>query len=608
MVEKLKSPDRKINSTENKTQNESTALTDQNMELHFVRHKLEAFQTNVLRDVQKRMSGMIDEVMEQLRQQELQAHEFRNFAKPQTQHKSNTWSNRLRLKSTSSSSKTDAGKTSPNSGQTTDRKTCNEEDHVKNADASTSDETQKSQASRKSEHEANNVAKDISKRGRLRTLPDKIFITRESYLTALLEVDHMKTIYHIFYIIFLIFLLNNITHDYFVNGSVTFGLGTFKKGFGKIDNVFGIWMLQMTFVFSIYVAIQIWAHVRSKLRKQETLQSVWSYSCLLLYITSQVIFTYLPPKICLSLDLPYVSACVLLLESIRMLMKMHGFVRTVSGRVVQGKVKTDSDTRSEAAVPPFQKYLYYLFAPTLLYRDNYPRTAVIRWKFAASRLLEVVAVAFLYSYIHERHIRVHFANMGREELNAGSMIVKLFGMLMPCIIIYLCGFYLILHSWLNFTAELLRFGDRMFYKDWWTASNYETYYRNWNVVVHDWLYEYIYKDFYLHVFKGSKLASSLTVFTISALFHEYVLGYALQVFFPVMFVFFGVIGVLMIFITRFAPKNLGNIMLWFTLIYGNCLMISLYSMEYFASKNCPKDSYESWTDYLVPHLWSCHMK
>lgn len=305
------------------------------------------------------------------------------------------------------------------------------------------------------------------------------------------------------------------------------------------------------------------------------------------------------------------SGCVLLLETVRMLMKMHSFVRTICGRVLKGKEKSDNSDETRSAVidmPGFQKYLYFLFAPTLLYRDNYPRTSVIRWKFAFGRFFEVVAVAFLYSYIYEHHIVTHFGSFGIEEINAASLTVKLFGMLMPCIILYLCGFYMILHSWLNFAAELLRFGDRMFYRDWWTANNYEAYYRTWNVVVHDWLYEYIYKDIYTYVFRRSKFASSLAVFIISALFHEYILGYALQVFFPVIFVFFGFIGVLMIFITRFVPKNVGNIMIWFSLIYGNCMMICLYSMEYFTSKNCPKDSYESWSDILVPHLWSCYNK
>ena len=36
----------------------------------------------------------------------------------------------------------------------------------------------------------------------------------------------------------------------------------------------------------------------------------------------------------------------------------------------------------------------------------------------------------------------------------------------------------------------------LFTQDWWNSSNFAGYYRTWNVVVHDWLYSYIYKDVY----------------------------------------------------------------------------------------------------------------
>ncbi|XP_037825657.1 sterol O-acyltransferase 1 [Lucilia sericata] len=589
MVEKQL--DRKIASPEKCAQSESSImLNDQTIELNFVRNRLETFQTTVLRDVQKRMSGMIDEVMQELRQHELQTNEFRNFATPQMLHNhlniSNTWSNRIRTETNS-----------PKSVKSTEKEVSNEDDvNVTNTTASATDTDSSSSGNKRR-----------SKSKKYHALPEKIFVMRESFLTALLEVDHMKTIYHIFYIIFLVFLLNNITYEYLAKGSISFGIGTFKTSFDKIHLVAGIWMLQHIFVFSIYYSLKGWQQVRMKLDRHKNLQHLWSLSCLFTYITAQLVFAYVPTKLCLYLDLPFATSSVLLPETVRLLMKMHSFVRSVAPRVLAGKLKAEEQSGTQINFPAFNKYLYYLFAPTLLYRDEYPRTSTIRWKFALARFLEVVAVAFLYSYIHERHITQHFGNFGVEELNAASITIKLFGMLMPSIIIFLAGFYMILHAWLNFTAEIMRFGDRMFYKDWWTASNYEGYYRNWNVVVHDWLYEYIYKDFYNHIFKGSKALSSLTVFAISAVFHEYILGYALQVCFPVIFVLFGIIGVAMIFITRYIPKNLGNIFLWFSLIYGNCMMISLYSMEYYTRFNCPKE-FNSWSDYLVPHLWSCYFK
>uniref|UniRef100_A0A0K8U8F3 Sterol O-acyltransferase 1 n=1 Tax=Bactrocera latifrons TaxID=174628 RepID=A0A0K8U8F3_BACLA len=349
------------------------------------------------------------------------------------------------------------------------------------------------------------------------------------------------------------------------------------------------------------------------------LQSFWSHSCLITYISSQLLFGYVASALCLKLDLTFITASILLLESTRLLMKMHSFVRTNAGRVLAGKLKTDAlsidvddlydvqQSTQAIRLPSFSSYLYFLFAPTLIYRDSYPRTTHIRWKFVLARFMEVVGVAFFYSYIFERYIRVQYENIGLEELSLRTLVIKLHSMVMPNNIIFLCGFYLILHSWLNFTSELLRFGDRMFYKDWWTSSTYDEYFRNWNVVVHDWLYEYIYKDSYNHLFKGAKLPAMLMVFYTSALVHEHIIGFALQLFFPVMFCFFGGFSMGLLFLFRNASKRVGNFVVWFSLILGNGLLYSLYSIEYYAQKNCPR-AYESWTDYFVPTVWTCYNK
>lgn len=53
--------------------------------------------------------------------------------------------------------------------------------------------------------------------------------------------------------------------------------------------------------------------------------------------------------------------------------------------------------------------------------------------------------------------------------------------------------YLFLHCWHNFWAEILRFENRNFYGHWWTSTSYADYYRQWNLIVHNWLHCYIYK-------------------------------------------------------------------------------------------------------------------
>ena len=50
----------------------------------------------------------------------------------------------------------------------------------------------------------------------------------------------------------------------------------------------------------------------------------------------------------------------------RMLMKAHSFVRENVPRVTTGKAENWSGLN-------FSRYIYFLFAPTLIYRDEYPR-------------------------------------------------------------------------------------------------------------------------------------------------------------------------------------------------------------------------------------------
>ena len=56
------------------------------------------------------------------------------------------------------------------------------------------------------------------------------------------------------------------------------------------------------------------------------------------------------------------------------------------------------------------------------------------------------------------------------------------------------GFFGVLHSWLNAFAELTCYADRRFYEDWWNVTDFGAYYRKWNIVVHEFLFYYIYQD------------------------------------------------------------------------------------------------------------------
>jgi sterol O-acyltransferase len=94
------------------------------------------------------------------------------------------------------------------------------------------------------------------------------------------------------------------------------------------------------------------------------------------------------------------------------------------------------------------------------------------------------------------------------------------------------------------------------------------YYRNWNLVVHEWLYAYVYRDLatvrtkitqmLLHfqwtgTRSGQKIGQTL-VFFLSAAFHEYWFGVSLRLFYPIMFNLYFVCGGIFFCISRLVSS------------------------------------------------------
>lgn len=62
-----------------------------------------------------------------------------------------------------------------------------------------------------------------------------------------------------------------------------------------------------------------------------------------------------------------------------------------------------------------------------------------------------------------------------QHMDVLSIVERLLKLSIPNTYVWLWGFYLYFHLWLNFLAELTRFGDRQFYKDWWNARTIDRY-------------------------------------------------------------------------------------------------------------------------------------
>jgi diacylglycerol O-acyltransferase-1 len=108
------------------------------------------------------------------------------------------------------------------------------------------------------------------------------------------------------------------------------------------------------------------------------------------------------------------------------------------------------------------------------------------------------------------------------------LFFRMLKMALPNNLIWLILFYLYFHSWMNLWAELLRFGDRQFYRDWWNAHTVYYFWRNWNIPVHKWMQRHVYRP--LRAVGATRLAAVTFVFALSAVLHEVLVDIPLGVF------------------------------------------------------------------------------
>lgn len=261
----------------------------------------------------------------------------------------------------------------------------------------------------------------------LRAPPEqgKIFISRQSLLDELFEVDHIRTIYHMFIALLILFVLSTIVVDYIDEGRLVFEFNLLAYAFGKFPTVIWTWWAMFLSTLSIpYFLFQRWAHGYNK----SSHPLIYSLVHGLLFLAFQLgVLGFVPTYVVLAYTLPPASRFILILEQIRLIMKAHSFVRENIPRVLNAaKEKSSKDP-----LPTVNQYLYFLFAPTLIYRDNYPRTPTVRWGYVAMQFLQVFGCLFYVYYIFERLCAPLFRNIKQEPFSARVLVLCVFNSILP---------------------------------------------------------------------------------------------------------------------------------------------------------------------------------
>uniref|UniRef100_A0A672KG59 O-acyltransferase n=1 Tax=Sinocyclocheilus grahami TaxID=75366 RepID=A0A672KG59_SINGR len=236
----------------------------------------------------------------------------------------------------------------------------------------------------------------------------------------------------------------------------------------------------------------------------------------------------------------------------------------------------------------FSDIYYFVFAPTLCYELNFPRSESIRMGFLLRRLFEMTYfISNVLSIVFQWMVPIIRSSMKPlQEMDYSRMTERLLRLAVPNHLIWLIFFYWFFHSSMNFVAELLRFGDREFYRDWWNSETITYFWQNWNIPVHKWCLRHFYKPLLRR--GAGKLLSQSAVFFASAFFHEYLVSVPLRMF--RLWAFMGMMAQLPLawFVARFLRGNYGNAAVWLSLIIGQPITVLMYVHDYYVT-HCQDD-------------------
>ncbi|XP_071036199.1 diacylglycerol O-acyltransferase 1 isoform X2 [Parasteatoda tepidariorum] len=299
---------------------------------------------------------------------------------------------------------------------------------------------------------------------------------------------------------------------------------------------------------------------------------------LIIELTAPPVIVYLTncQAVAASIVLGYVSVVFLKLVSYHM-------VNFWCRESLSKKVIPDKRIRRRSVSSDRQRkdMMYYLFAPTLCYELNFPRSSRIRKRFLVKRVLEMVFLIQIILCLLQQWVVPTINNSFKplQEMDYFRMIERLLKLAIPNHFIWLLLFYWLFHSSLNVVAEILKFGDRHFYNDWWNSETVDYFWQNWNIPVHKWCVRHLYKP--MLRFGFTRRQAAIAVFFVSAFFHEYLVSVPLKMF--KLWAFFGMLAQLpfSIVVEKYFHNQYGNVAVWISLLIGQPLCILMYYHDYY---------------------------
>mmetsp|Transcript_25534 Transcript_25534/g.62710 ORF Transcript_25534/g.62710 Transcript_25534/m.62710 type:complete len:766 (-) Transcript_25534:355-2652(-) len=232
---------------------------------------------------------------------------------------------------------------------------------------------------------------------------------------------------------------------------------------------------------------------------------------------------------------------------------------------------------------------YFWLAPTLTYQIAFPKSARIRKLRVLGLLFRMAITLSIFTFLGAQIVAPNLANLLKDlEATNGRYTYQMIAeywlkLTISNTYMWLLMFYFYFHLYLNLFAELLRFGDRVFYKDWWNSAEVSAYWRLWNLPVHYWLVRHLYFPCVRR--KMSRSVATFLVFLFSAVMHELLISIPFHSLRP--WSFLGMMGQIPLVVVtkrlyrKFPGSSIGNILFWISFcVVGQPMAILLYTIDF----------------------------
>jgi hypothetical protein len=112
--------------------------------------------------------------------------------------------------------------------------------------------------------------------------------------------------------------------------------------------------------------------------------------------------------------------------------------------LIKDKLNNSSNEPNLSAIPhtpcpEFSKFLYFIFAPTLIYRDSYPRTSCVHWKYVISQLLQFATTSLFAYYLFYRFCLPVFRHFNSEHVTLRIFVLSILNCTLTGALLLFCS-------------------------------------------------------------------------------------------------------------------------------------------------------------------------